>query len=110
MRAASGLCVLEADLPGTQRVLPAKVFEYLAAGRPLLTIAPRGELWDLLAPFPQASCYHPRDTPAIANWLSGEIARQAKGLPAPDPGDASLFSRVRAAQELARLLDGLTKQ
>jgi hypothetical protein len=35
---------LLSDVAGAERVVPAKLFEYMAAGRPIWAIAPRGEV------------------------------------------------------------------
>src|SRR6185295_14764546 len=75
MRSAEGLCVLLSDLPGVQRVVPAKIFECMAARRPILAIAPRGEVWDLLGPYPAATLVPPGETSAVADALSSEIRR-----------------------------------
>src|SRR5262249_52954753 len=36
LRGADASCLLLADLPGAERVVPAKLFEYMAARRPIL--------------------------------------------------------------------------
>lgn len=74
MASADHLCVLLADVPGADRVLPAKVFECLAIGRPILGITPRGELWDVLKRFPQARLFEPKDVTGIAEYLSTLVA------------------------------------
>jgi glycosyltransferase involved in cell wall biosynthesis len=66
MRGSGAPCLLLSDLPGAGRVVPAKFFEYLATGRPILTIAPKGEAWDLLRPYPGAVCFEPKDVAGIA--------------------------------------------
>jgi glycosyltransferase involved in cell wall biosynthesis len=108
MKAASGLCILEAELPGSGRVVPAKTFEYLGARRPILAIAPRGELWDLLAEYPGARCFEPHDVAAVVDWLQGEIERQRSGGAARIGGDPDRYSRVRGAADLAALLDSVS--
>ena len=50
-----------------QRVMPAKVFEYLAANRPILAIAPNGEATNLLRRFSGTDVQDPR---AIDNIIS----------------------------------------
>jgi glycosyltransferase involved in cell wall biosynthesis len=104
---ASCLLVLLSDLPGAERIMPAKVFEYLAARRPILTVAPRGEVWDLLAGIPQASCFEPGDLDRITAFLSSALAGHDAGRPPQSAGDAAAYSRVNQARELASLLDGL---
>ena len=108
MAAADAACVLLADLPGAERVVPAKVFEYMATGRPILAIAPRGELWDVLAAYPAARCVTPSDTEAVAANLAGILRAHADGSLRPvPPWDSRPFSRPHQARELAALLDSL---
>lgn len=108
MRTADALCLLLSDLPHGERVVSAKVFEYMAARRPILAIAPRGEHWDLLRDCPAARCHTPGDTEGIAKSLAGEMERALRDEPF-DAGDwdASRFDRRHLAGELAELLDEL---
>lgn len=106
MQSADGLCVLMADLPGAARVVPAKVFEYMAARKPILAIAPKGELWDLLRGYPRASLFVPGDTDGIAGYLAREAQSHVTGgAPATAAWDVSLFDRRARARQLATVLD-----
>jgi hypothetical protein len=105
LAAADGLCLLLSDVPGAERVVPAKLFEYVAARRPILAVAPRGEVWDLLAPHPAARLFRPADVEGIAAHLEAELGRDQTG-PAPEwapPG----FDRRSQAGQLAQVLDAL---
>ena len=62
MRSADLLLANLADLPGAERVLPAKAFEYLAVRRPILAVTPRGELWDLLNQHRGTTLFDPADS------------------------------------------------
>lgn len=105
---ADGLCVLLSDVPAAERVVPAKIFEYMAARRAILAIGPRGEMWDLLQKSPAARLNTPADVDGIARTLAAEIARVNEGrsleLGAFDP---SAFDRRFEAGQLASLLDSL---
>jgi glycosyltransferase involved in cell wall biosynthesis len=106
MRSADGLCVLLADLPGAGRVVPAKVFEYMAAERPIFAFAPAGELRDLLRAYPAAHCLPTDDPAASAGLLADAIRSHAAGGPnRTPPWDVYRFSRQYQAQQLATLLD-----
>ena len=48
MASADALLLLLSDLPGAERVAPAKVFEYFATGRPILAVMPEGEIAGLV--------------------------------------------------------------
>lgn len=105
MCSADALCVLLADVPGAERVMPAKVFEYLATGRPILTIAPRGEVWQVLQDYPAAACFAPSEASAVSRWLADQVQRKMLGpIPGCSAWNAARFSRRQQAGELAGLL------
>jgi glycosyltransferase involved in cell wall biosynthesis len=109
VRSADGLCVLLADLPGAGRVVPAKLFEYMAARRPILAVAPPGEQWDLLEDYPAAHRFVPRDVPGISSWLAQEIRRPRTAAPASLQGwDCTRYDRRHQAGQLAAILDCVT--
>src|SRR5262249_18994306 len=109
---ANGLCVLLTDTPGAERVVPAKLFESLAARRAILAIAPRGEVWDLLANYPAAYPLEPRDVVGIANILASQIEQNCRNSQALDlrGWDSSPFSRKNQAEQLARILSMIQSQ
>lgn len=108
MRRADGLLILLSDLPGAGRIVSAKLFESMAARKPILAISPRGELWDLMAEYPASHCFLPKDSTGIAECLAEEIShRPALRNGALSLWDASRFDRRVQAGELARFLDGL---
>jgi glycosyltransferase involved in cell wall biosynthesis len=107
MRSADALCVLLSDLPGAGRVVPAKVFEYIASRKPILAIAPRGDLWDLLEPHPAAFRCTPEEVRSLRDWLAAAIS---VGMPPLELGsiDTRRYDRRGQAQQLAGLLDHLS--
>ncbi|MEW5983884.1 MAG: glycosyltransferase [Acidobacteriota bacterium] len=105
MRSADLLCSLTADLPGAERFLNAKIFEYMASRRPILAIAPPGDLWDLLSDYPASSRYRPSDVGAIFACLARKIGDFAAGRSEPPiVWDGRQFDRRQQAWELGRLL------
>lgn len=107
-RSSDASCILLADVPEAVRVVPAKVFESMAARVPILVIAPRGEVWDLLEGHPAAARFVPGDTAAIADHLASEIERKRDGRVVDMPDwDASRFDRREQARQLAGLLEAL---
>ncbi len=110
---ADHLLLLLADQPGAERVVPAKLFEYLALQRPILAITPRGETHDLLAPHQQTKVFRPAEVKNIARWLDGQIddrSRQirspgATSIAVPQTESLSRFSRPSQARELAAVLE-----
>ncbi|MFO1094112.1 MAG: glycosyltransferase [Planctomycetaceae bacterium] len=105
---ADALLLLNAELPHAERIINAKTFEYIAAHRPTLVVAPRGDLWDLLADIPETVMRRPSDTVGITEALTGLLERFIRGgrLPSTEC-DTSMFERSGQAGELAVLLDEL---
>lgn len=111
MRGASSLLLLLADRAGAERVVPAKLFEYMAARRPILGVVPEGECRDLLRGCPGATVCEPRDAGAVAEALAREVDRAMAGHEA-DGGsfDPSRYSRASLAAELGGALDGVVSR
>ena len=104
MRSADALCVLLSDLPGASRVVPAKIFEYMASQKPILAVAPHGEVWDMLGSHPAAFTCTPGDVSGLRDWLSHAV--QGGGCPlVAGRMDTSPYDRRRQAQRLASLLE-----
>lgn len=108
MQSADALCLLLSDLPGADRVAPAKLFEYLATGRPILAVTPKGETTDLVRAFQPEGHFHPEDTAGIAQWLEHRLTAWTPGdavTRAPLAAGVARFSRRNLAGRLAEILD-----
>jgi hypothetical protein len=106
LAASHAVTCLLSDLPGAERILPAKTFELMRLGRPLLTIAPRGELADLVEAVGLGAALAPTDEEGIAHRLAGWLDEFAKtGEPPPGPTIERLpeFDRRNLAGEFARV-------
>jgi glycosyltransferase involved in cell wall biosynthesis len=67
------LCLLD-DVSGAERVYPAKIFELMRLGRPVMTLAPPGSaLARLVAGHDLGPLEHPRDEHAIAATLEDHL-------------------------------------
>ena len=66
------LCLLD-DVPGVERIYPAKIFELMYLGRPCLTLAPPGALADLVRAHQLGPVIAPRDEAAIAAALADAL-------------------------------------
>ena len=109
VRSSDGLIILLADVPGAGRVVPAKVFESMAAERTVLAIAPSGEARDLLVDHPSRGLFAPAEITAVADFLAREIERKARDESISFAGyDPSRFDRRHEAGTLASLLDELS--
>lgn len=106
-------CLLLSDVPGAERVVSAKMFEYFATGRPILAITPRGETSEIVSRFDGYQHFVPSDVTGIAKWLAEQARefqpgtlRQAFDVPA----GIDSFSRENLTGELANLLDQITSK
>ena len=109
LNSADGVCLLLSDVPGAERVVPAKLFEYLAIRKEMLTIAPHGETADLARRFFPDGHFVPNDTAGIAAWLTERLSgveRTSRERPARQAIDE--FSRESQTARLAELLDEVT--
>lgn len=115
VRSSSALCLLLSDVPGAERVVPAKLFEYLAARKEMLSVLPDGEASRIARRFQPAGCFRPGDVDGIGRWLAERLA----GAPSADAPpksqertraageDIEEFSRERQTGRLVALLDDL---
>ncbi len=106
LASADALCLLLSDVPGANRVVPAKLFEYLAARRDLLAVTPRGETADLVERFHPRSRFAPQDVSGICAWLTERLTGGA--APLDSSSDIDEFSRERQTRRLVDLLASLT--
>lgn len=104
LRSSDALALLLSDVPGAGRVVPGKIFEYMAAERTILCVTPEGEARSLLGGSPHARLLSPGDPAEIARALAAEVTR--RGAPVDAAGfDPRRFERRALAGELAALLD-----
>jgi len=106
LAASHAVACLLSDVPGAERILPAKTFELMRLGRPVLTIAPPGELADLVRAVGLGIALAPADEQGIAQRLAGWLGEFAKtGVPPAGPtiDRLSEFDRRSLAGEFARV-------
>jgi glycosyltransferase involved in cell wall biosynthesis len=98
------LCALD-EVPGAERVFPAKIFELLHLDRPCLTLAPPGELRALVERCQLGPVIGPRDEVAIADALeralrafaAGQFPRRANAI------DTARYDRRAQAGQFAEV-------
>jgi glycosyltransferase involved in cell wall biosynthesis len=106
-KAADVLLLLRWDHPSEETVLAGKLFEYIGAGRPILSVGlETGEAARLIEDngFGLVSKDPDRIAAQLRLWLA---QRRAGGVAALDPARASRFSRDRQFEALEGFLDGL---
>lgn len=106
-RADAFLLVIERG-PGAEIMLTQKLFEYLAARRPIFAIAPEGAAADLLRSVGGAVVCGGEAPADIAGGLRAFL-RSRGATAGPLPGDAALapFCRREQARRFASILDAL---
>lgn len=111
MRSAAALLFIVPDSPDNKGILTGKLFEYLAAGRPLLAIGPvDGDAAALLREVRGGEMLSPHESGAIRRrieqlyglWQEGRLASEA-----PDAASVSRYDRRSMAAELAAMMDEL---
>jgi glycosyltransferase involved in cell wall biosynthesis len=112
MNQSDALLLLLSDVAGAERVAPAKLFEYLAIGRPMLTVTPDGETAGISRRFfPDGHCV-PGDVAGIAAWIKTHVTEwQRSGRSSPEGHAAESiapFTRRHQAGQLAELLNRVT--
>lgn len=108
LRSASGLCLLLTDVPGADRVVPAKLFEYLAIRKDMLAISPEGETADIVRQFCPQGHYYPNQIDGIAAWLSERLTQPDVHQSTEfDVTALNEFNRQEQASRLGQLLDSL---
>jgi glycosyltransferase involved in cell wall biosynthesis len=103
----AALCLLS-ELPGVERIYPAKIFEIMRLGRPCLALTPEGALATLVRRHRLGEVVPPgapeRIAATLARWVSdfrdGKFAEQA------GPVDIERFDRSRQAGAFADVLRG----
>ncbi len=109
IRSADLLFLPMQDLqPGTRAsITPAKTYEYVASGRPILAGVPDGDARDLLEEIGTAHLCRPSDSDGMKRVVRGQVERFRRG-DSPPQADASVLARYERralTQELASVLD-----
>ena len=105
MRQADTLVLLLSNLDMARRVVPGKIFEYLATGNNILAITPQGEVWKLLRDYQRAQCCEPADAAAIAELLAEQLRDfRSRGHLCHEAQDALRYERRELTGQLAALL------
>src|SRR5947209_5704015 len=106
LRSADLLFLPMQDLPpGTRAgIVPAKTYEYMASGTPILAGVPDGDARDLLAAAGTATLCRPGATGCLASALRERVAAWRRGSPVPQP-DESVLARYEYRRLTAELAD-----
>jgi len=104
-RGADLLLILQQTEARYRDLVPGKFYEYAGAGRPVLAVAPPGELTGLVEQYRLGWSARP-EPGAVARALDEALSHIGRGW-RPTPGDLSPLTRPWQAARLAELFDGL---
>jgi glycosyltransferase involved in cell wall biosynthesis len=111
--AISAMCQADALLlcspsgPNGDTIIPAKLFEYLATGRPILTMGPTGSICELMVQAARAGVSANFEQASIVSALHEVFDAWRSGMPMEGASRDSIadFSRVGLTGTLANLFD-----
>ncbi len=102
------LCVLD-EVPGNERIYPAKIFELMLLGRPLLTLSPPGALQRLVDKLSLGPVLGPRDEAAIARHLETKLRAFGDGTLDVTPARSPAIAGYHRSAQAARFADVLRR-
>lgn len=91
--------------PDRKDIIPAKLWDYLMAGRPVLSIAPNPEIQQILTDTGTGTQFSPHDTEGVARLLVDCVASKQEGKPLPIPflKDFQNIDKYKAKSATAKL-------
>lgn len=101
---ADALLVLEGEAAHSEIMLTQKIFEYMAARRPVLAVAPAGALADAVRRSGCGIVVAPDDVVALAGALRTLLTNPAAYPYAPDENFIAQFDRRTLTEKLAQIL------
>jgi len=105
---SDGLLLLLSDMQVAGRVVPAKIFEYMATGNSIFVVAPKGEVWDLLSSYPRSYCIEPSDIDKLMESIVKDFQRVAgEGHSRLEGFNVYPYTRKKLSGDLAEALNGL---
>jgi glycosyltransferase involved in cell wall biosynthesis len=90
-----------------QKLIPSKLFEYLAAGKPILALTPPGAPCDIVRAFGAGTVVPPDDVPAIrrALLIQYRLWREGRVLSRVDQDALKAFTWARLTRQMVAVLD-----
>lgn len=109
--AADLLLLVVGSGPGSSAVATGKIYEYLAAGKPILALTPASAAADLLEEAQVGMIAPPDDPKAIVSALTRLYRdwREGRLQAAPDPSFLARYDRRNQAARLAQIFDELSQ-
>jgi len=112
MREADALLLIAPIGPNCETVIAAKVFEYLAARRPIVLVGPRGGECERIVRSCQAGVTAPFEAGRVTASLARVFSAWKAGRPLPgcDPSRLQIYSRIELTRCLAGVFDRLVEE
>jgi glycosyltransferase involved in cell wall biosynthesis len=101
MHRASALLILQS---GTAMAIPGKLYEYLAAGRPVFALCESGEMQQFIQVNRLGLTANPADAPEIERTLNALLTAAPASWPRADP---QLFDGRRRAAEIGAIIENV---
>ncbi len=114
MHAAAALLFIIADLPGSDKIVTGKIFEYLASGTPILGIGPANGGADMILQDVGSQSLMPYEAQEIYQSRLMELYTRWKDKPAEEttphtiPEKIKQYSRRAQAAEMAQILEQIS--
>jgi glycosyltransferase involved in cell wall biosynthesis len=100
------LLLLEMDKEETRAIIPGKLFEYLVAGRPILSLGPKGsDISEILSETESGTFFTPSEESDLKKRILIYYSEYKSGTLRTQPKNIDKYSR----RELTRTLSGLIK-
>ncbi len=100
------LLLLSTD-PSRKNIIPAKLWDYLATGIPILSVAPNPEISDILKKSISGKQFDPDNLTGISNYII-EAMTDRKKLKKAEKNGVSDFTTESSTEKLALIMDKLT--
>lgn len=105
---ASVLILPIREEPETRAILPGKLFEYLASGKPILGIGTRdGAMAKVLEETSAGVIYNWEDGDEMKDFIESCWEQFTKGIPVNEAKDIERFSRKRLTKEMVKIFNNL---
>ena len=89
--------------------IPAKLFDYMRAGSPVLCLAPDSDVADIVRERALGRVREPLDVAGVCDTLRAAISER-RALRSATAPDLDPFSAVATAGQLARIFDEVTRR
>ncbi len=96
--------------PDTSGLVPAKLYEYLRTGKPVIALVPQGATQEILSVVGGGQAISPEDSEGLYNVVANSFRRWAEGTLGDERADLAelrRFDRKTLTAELARLFEEL---